>query len=39
MSKSMHCARALEMVVVGPCFVAQCWLGSFFGDELQCKMG
>ena len=30
-----HCARAVELVVAGPCFVGQCWFGSFLADQLQ----
>ena len=30
-----NCARAVELVVAGPCFVAQCWFGSFLADRLQ----
>ena len=30
-----NCARAVELVVAGPCFVAQCWFGSFLADQLQ----
>ena len=29
------CARAVELVVAGPCFVVQCWFGSFLADQLQ----
>ena len=30
-----HCARAVELVVAGPCFVGQFWFGSFLADQLQ----
>ena len=30
-----NCARAVELVVAGPCFVVQCWFGSFLADQLQ----
>ena len=32
----MH-ARAVELVVAGPCFVVQCWFGCFLADQLQRK--
>ena len=28
-------ARGAELVVAGPCFVEQCWFGSFLADQLQ----
>ena len=34
-----HCARAVELVVAGPCFVGQCWFGSFLADQLQSGKG
>ena len=32
-----NCARAVELVVAGPCLVAQRWFGSFFGRPVAMK--
>ena len=28
-----HCARAVELVVEGPRYVAQCWFGCYLADR------